>query len=59
MTPFFFLMYFYYLSKKRKKKKIRVVSINEKMQGSCLRWFGYVQRRAIKVLVRKSELIKV
>ena len=33
------------------------VSIDEKIRESCLRWFGHVQRRAINVLVRKSEWI--
>ena len=39
--------------------KDRGSPIDEKMRESRLRWFGYVQRRASNVLVRKNELIQV
>ena len=36
-----------------------VSPIDEKIRESRLRWFGYVHRRAINALVRKSfDLIK-
>lgn len=30
------------------------IGLSKKMGGSCLRWFGYVQRRVISALVKKS-----
>ena len=36
-----------------------MVSIDEKMRESRLRWFSHVQRRTINAIVRKSELIQV
>ena len=36
-----------------------MVSIDEKMRESRLRWFSHVQKRTINAIVRKSELIQV
>ena len=36
-----------------------MTSIDEKIRESRSRWFGHVQRRAINVPMRKSELIQV
>ena len=36
-----------------------MVLIIEKMKESRLRWFGYIKRKVINVLVRNNELIQV
>lgn len=39
--------------------KIRVTHIVEKMRWSDLRWFDYIQRRAINALVRKMSRFRM
>lgn len=36
-----------------------MVLIIEKMKESRLRWFGYIKRKVINVLVRNNELIQL
>ena len=39
--------------------KINVFPIDRNMKESRLHWFGYIQRRVINALMRKSEFIHV
>lgn len=40
-------------------ENIRVATNDEKMRESRLRWFDYVQRRAVNTLVGKGDLMQV